>query len=226
MFLYRFVCRRRRSRPQSCSRHNFWTTFWISLNFGTIVCSDLKITRLDFCQFSSWPWPWIFKLKYGIYYISAKNGLIATKRKANIWIGLWASNVTIGFDPGHDLDVEFSRSNMEFAISHLKVVWRSGVRIYQIVTGVTSDVGVQSTHLVVSDNGLWPGCRQAIIWTHDGILLIGPLGTNFSEVLLRNVTFWFKKMHLKMSSVNGRSFCLGLNVLIKIWLFYIFYILS
>ena len=35
-----------------------------------------------------------------------------------------------------------------------------------------------------SDNGLSPGRRQAIIWTNAGILLIGPLGTNFSEILI------------------------------------------
>ena len=35
-----------------------------------------------------WPWPWIFKVKYGIRYISVKNGTIATKRKANISIEL------------------------------------------------------------------------------------------------------------------------------------------
>ena len=50
-----------------------------------------------------------------------------------------------------------------------------------------------------SDNG-W---RQAIIWTNGGILLIGPLGTNFSEILIEINTFSFKKMHLKMSSGNG-----------------------
>ena len=35
-----------------------------------------------------------------------------------------------------------------------------------------------------SDNGLAPGRHQAIIWTtgNAGILLIGPLGTNFSEI--------------------------------------------
>ena len=68
-----------------------------------------------------WPWPWIFK--YGICYLSTKNGLIATKQKANISIKIEASNGTIGFDHGHDLDLEFSRSNMEFAISLLKMVW-------------------------------------------------------------------------------------------------------
>ena len=34
-----------------------------------------------------------------------------------------------------------------------------------------------------SDNGLSPERRQAIIWTNVGILLIGHLGTNFSENL-------------------------------------------
>ena len=69
-----------------------------------------------------WPWPWIFKVKYWIGYISAKNGSIATKRKANTSTELLASNGTIGFDLGHDLDLEFSRSNIELAISQPKMV--------------------------------------------------------------------------------------------------------
>ena len=79
------------------------------------------------CDHRVWPWPWpwplIFKVKYIICYISAKNGQIATKLKANISIELKASNVTIRCDLGHDLDLEFSRSNMEFPISQAKVVW-------------------------------------------------------------------------------------------------------
>ena len=55
--------------------------------------------------------------------------------------------------------------------------------------------------------------RQTIIWTNDGILLIGPLGTNFSEILTGIQAFSFKKMHMKMSSAKWRPFCLGLNVL-------------
>ena len=106
----------------SCSRDNFWTTFGISFIFGTIVGPDLQITWLHFRRFSSWPLPRFFKVKYGICYISAKNGPIATKRKANIAIELWGSNVTSGFDLGHDLDLEFSRSNIEFAISQPKMV--------------------------------------------------------------------------------------------------------
>ena len=67
--------------------------------------------------------------------------------------------------------------------------------------------------IIGSDNGLSPGRRQAIIWTNAGILLIGPLGTNFTEILIEIHTFSFKKMHLKMSSGKRRTFCLGLNVL-------------
>ena len=68
----------------ACSRDNFWTTFWISFIFGTIVGPNLCITWLDFGWFSPWPWPRFFKVKYGICYISAKNGPIDTNRKANI----------------------------------------------------------------------------------------------------------------------------------------------
>ena len=53
--------------------------------------------------------------------------------------------------------------------------------------------------------------RQAIIWTNDGILLIGPLGTKFSEILIESYTFSFKKMHLKMSSGKWRLLRLGLK---------------
>ena len=69
-----------------------------------------------------------------------------------------------------------------------------------------------------SDNGLSPGRRQAIIWTNAGILSIGPLGTNFSEILIAIQTFSFTKMHSQMPSVKWRPFCLGLNVL-KLWIF-------
>ena len=65
--------------------------------------------------------------------------------------------------------------------------------------------------IIGSDNGLSPGRRQAIIWTNAEILLIGPLGTNFIEILIGIKKFSFKKMHLKVSSAKWRPFCLGLN---------------
>ena len=79
--------------------------------------------------------------------------------------------------------------------------------------GRVTHICVGKLTITGSDNGLSPGRRQAIIWTNAGILLIGSLGTNFNEILIGIQTFSFKKMHLKMSSVKWRPFCLGLNVL-------------
>ena len=74
--------------------------------------------------------------------------------------------------------------------------------------------------IIGSDNGLWHGRRQVIIWTNAEILLIGHLQTNFIEILIGIEAFPFKKMHLKMSSTKWRPFGLGLNVLsdrIALW---------
>ena len=41
---------------------------------------------------------------------------------------------------------------------------------------------VGTVAIIGLDNGLSPVEHQAISWTNAGILLIGPLGTNFSEI--------------------------------------------
>ena len=79
--------------------------------------------------------------------------------------------------------------------------------------GQVTHICVGKLTIICSDNGLAPSRRQAIIWTNDGILLTGPLGTNFSEILIEILTSSFKNMHLKMSSGKWQPFCLGLNVL-------------
>ena len=86
---------------------------------------------------------------------------------------------------------------------------------YAILThwGRVTHICVSKLTIIGSDNGLSPDRRQAIIWTNARLLLIGPLGTNFSEILIEILTFSFKKMRLKVSSAKRRTFCLGLNVL-------------
>ena len=77
--------------------------------------------------------------------------------------------------------------------------------------GRVTHICVGNLTIIASDNGLSPGRRQAIILTNDGILFIGTLGTNFSEIPIGIQTFSFKKMHLNMSSVKWHPFCLSLN---------------
>ena len=103
--------------------------------------------------------------------------------------------------------------------SSLRISLRKGFRVKTAGSFVLTLWG-RATHICVgkliiigSDNGLSPERRQAIIWTNVGILLIGPLGTNFSEILIEIQTFSLKKTRLKMSSAKCCSFRLGLNVL-------------
>ena len=65
--------------------------------------------------------------------------------------------------------------------------------------------------IIGSDNGLSPRRRQAIVWTNVEILLIGHLGANFSEIVIKILTFSFKKMRFKVSSAKWRPFCLSLK---------------
>ena len=83
-----------------------------------------------------------------------------------------------------------------------------GINIIQTLThwGRVTHICVSKLTIIGSDNGLSPDRRQAIIWTNDGLLLIGPLGTNFSEILIEILTFSLKKMPLKVSSGNGGHF--------------------
>ena len=90
-------------------------------------------------------------------------------------------------------------ANLEYVLTH----W-----------GRVTHICVGNLTTIASDNGLSPDWRQAIVWTNAGILLIGPLGINFSEISMEIQTFSFRKMRLKTSSAKWRPSCLGLNVLI------------
>ena len=68
-------------------------------------------------------------------------------------------------------------------------------------------IGVGELTVIVSD-----------IWTNADIVLIWPYETNFSEILIEILTFSFTKISLKVSSAKWRPFCLGLNVLSKVYI--------
>ena len=87
--------------------------------------------------------------------------------------------------------------------------------MYLVLThwGRVTHVCVGNLAIIGSDNGLSPGRRQAITWTNVGILLIGPLGTNFNELLIAIHTFSYKKILFENVVWKMAAICLGLNVL-------------
>ena len=71
--------------------------------------------------------------------------------------------------------------------------------------GRVTHIGVGKLTTIGSNNGLSPDRRQAIISTNGGIWLIGPLGTNFREIVIEILTFSFKKIW-KCRLRNGSYF--------------------
>ena len=72
--------------------------------------------------------------------------------------------------------------------------------------GRATHICVGKLTIIGSDNGLSPGRRQAIIWTSAGILLVGLLGTNFSEFQSEFKHFHSRKSIWKCRLENGGHF--------------------
>ena len=85
------------------------------------------------------------------------------------------------------------------------------ISLYLLLThcGRVTHICVSELTIIGSDNGLSPGRCQTIIWTNGGILLIGPLGTKFSEILVGIQAFSFRKNALEnvvcvIASISSR----------------------
>ena len=114
---------------------------------------------------------------------------------------------------GREISLVPGLHNYTFLQRKSELHWKYGLIFTLTHWGRVTHICVVDLTIIASDNDLSPGRRQAIIWTSAGILLIGPLGTNFCEMLIEIHTFSFKKIHFKMASGKWRPFCLGLNVL-------------
>ena len=118
-------------------------------------------------------------------------------------------------EPAYVTTITFQYSTNECLKKGVSCYNFSEVRTWIITHwGQVTYICITRLTIIGSDkNDLLPERRQAIIWTNTEILLIGPMGTNFSEFLIKIYTFSFRKMHFQMSSGQWRPFCLGLNVL-------------
>ena len=96
----------------------------------------------------------------------------------------------------------------KFNISHTsgRTTIKKLQKVYLTHWGGVTHICVSKQTIIGSDNGLSPGRRQAIIWTNDGILLIGTLGTNFNQILIEIRIFAFKKLVWKCRLRNGGHF--------------------
>ena len=80
---------------------------------------DRKLHPL--CDFElspqQWPWPWIFKVKFWKSHISGMWWPIEMERKGCESIECWTHGMAFNFPLTYDVDLGFSRSNFENAVS-------------------------------------------------------------------------------------------------------------
>ena len=101
----------------------------------------------------------------------------------------------------------FSRSHMAFTFLEEAVMFAlthwSRVR----------HICVNKLAIIDSSNDSSPGQRQAIIWTKAGILVIGPLETNFSDILIEIQIFIqgnaFENVVFEIAAVLSRPQCVN-----------------
>ena len=91
---------------------------------------------------------------------------------------------------------------LHYALWHYKATMHWISLLYITYWDRVMHICISKLTIIGWDNGLSPDWRQAIIWTNAGILLIGPLGTNFSEILIEIHGFSFKKMINDPTKIN------------------------
>ena len=102
-----------------------------------------------------------------------------------------------------------------YTCMHLTRFNASGRSKYQTIKGFPTADSThwdRVTHICVSKQGqswsrqwLVTWSRQGIIWTDDWILLIGPLATNFSEIVIKI----YENVVWKMASILSRPQCVN-----------------
>ena len=155
---------------------------------------------------------WQLNLDLGQYWLSYWLGVI--QHLAITWTNVDFSLLVVRFCGTHMGAISHWVPKLLFCTMSLKIIllksllhlsWPNELTHW----GRATHICVSNLTIIGSDNGLSPGRCQATIWTNDGILLIRPLGRNFSEISIEILTSSFKKMHLKLSSAKRWPFCLG-----------------
>ena len=199
-----------------------WSYYSVALSHWHVVsilmCYDTWYSSSTFHPYlsASLHWLWGNHMNDNLTIIGSDNGLSPDRCQAIIWINagiLLTEPLGTNFNEFLIKPLTFSFKEMHLKMSSEN--YQPFCHGLNVLThwGRVMHICVSNLTIIGPDNGLSPGRRQAIIWTNALILLIGPLGTNFSEILIEIQTFSFKKMRLKVSSAKWRPFCLGLNVL-------------
>ena len=89
---------------------------WLARNESDLNWSNVGPTICPLPLTCLLPWPCIFKVKFSYCCTSGRGCLLGMKWKGYELIRFWTHNMTLTFDPTHDFDLGFFRSNLEIAV--------------------------------------------------------------------------------------------------------------
>ena len=174
----------------SISLHNKWSDWWMNLKTTNLLCLYL--------------WAYLNK--------NARKVRRTKKRRKVDWLRNCVHRQIVTKLRAYKMGYNISKKKKKVPLK----VYRASVAPNELTHwGWVTHICVNNIASIDSDNGVSPSRRQAIIWSNAGILLIGPLGTNFSQILIEIHKFSLKKMLSQMSSGKWRQFCFRFSVLTK-----------
>ena len=178
----------------NCHYNLFWRfQFTICISYG----NDMAPIRRQFLSLNEW---WLRSLTT-TYDVTTPHRRYPRHHHCHIIIIRFYLSHNLG--SSHKIISYFSIFHMYYDVTCIGDKMLAILSINQLIHwGRVTHICVGKLNIIGSDNGLSPRRHQDIIWTNSMILLIRPLGTNFSEILYRNQTFSFKKMHLKILSAK------------------------
>ena len=170
------------------------------LSFGCNKCVSLESSRLI----------WGENITITKCFNSKMNFWTWTKRTH---FGIINLNYDIGFPFRTSIWTYCAQNSTRFVCSLYYIKYPVIQRLLMIPSmqfltywGRVTNICVSKLTIIGSNNGLSPDRRQAIIWTNAGLLLIRPLGTNFSKILIEILKFSFKKSVWMCRLRNGGHF--------------------
>ena len=147
---------------QYCTTCNMYLLFYIALLYKLRVLTELFRGQ--------WRRQWFLRMQLHVETTTCHTSHLRTTQGCKI--------NSIHCDVNREIGWQF-----QFAKPQAKQHW------HLTHWGRVTHICVGNLTIIGSDNRLSPGQHQAIIWTNAGILLIGPSGTNFSEILAEIITF-------------------------------------
>ena len=128
--------------------------------------------------------PWLYRDYIGPFTTlsTTYTGIISVG--TDKWAAIWLTHISFGIDNQYAMDQKLVLRAWNWQFISTYHSYNAGIKDYNLPHwSRVTHIYISELSIICSDNGFSPGRRLSIIWTNAGILLIGPMGANFREII-------------------------------------------